>query len=111
MSLRNLGKPFSQPINRRKQATNGLILTQRMEENGTKMKVSKSLLLGGALLFFALIIKHILPHASLAGQTIVITGGSRGLGLALAKRIAMERVNLATIARDEGELERAKRLF
>jgi short-subunit dehydrogenase len=111
MSLRNLGKPFSQLINRRKQATNGLILTQRMEENGTKMKVSKSLLLGGALLFFALIIKRILPHASFAGQTIVITGGSRGLGLALAKRIAMERVNLAIIARDEGELERAKRLF
>lgn len=39
---------------------------------------------------------------------IVITGGSRGLGYALARRLVQERVNLALVARDEQELASAK---
>src|SRR5882757_8984447 len=45
---------------------------------------------------------------SFAGKVIVITGGSRGLGLALARRLAREQARLAILARDEQELGRAK---
>ncbi|MFC5409404.1 SDR family NAD(P)-dependent oxidoreductase [Larkinella bovis] len=42
------------------------------------------------------------------GKTVVITGGSRGLGLVLAREFAQEGANIAICARDEAELERAK---
>src|SRR5436190_1292283 len=45
-----------------------------------------------------------------AGRTIVISGGSRGLGLELARLFAAEGARLALLARDAGELERAARL-
>jgi len=44
---------------------------------------------------------------SLAGRTVVITGGSRGLGLTIARRVAAEGGRLALLARDEAELARA----
>ncbi len=43
-----------------------------------------------------------------AGRTVVITGGSRGLGLVLARRFAAEGARLCLMARDIGELERAR---
>jgi NAD(P)-dependent dehydrogenase (short-subunit alcohol dehydrogenase family) len=42
-----------------------------------------------------------------AGRVVVITGGSRGLGLALARRFAAEGSRLCLLARDESELARA----
>ena len=42
-----------------------------------------------------------------AGKVVVITGGSRGLGLVLARRLRAEGARLALVARDAGELERA----
>ncbi|GAB3252748.1 SDR family oxidoreductase [Larkinella harenae] len=42
------------------------------------------------------------------GKTVVITGGSRGLGLVLAREFAQEGANLAICARDQAELERAQ---
>jgi NAD(P)-dependent dehydrogenase (short-subunit alcohol dehydrogenase family) len=45
---------------------------------------------------------------SFAGKIVVITGGSRGLGLALARRLAQEGAKLAILARDEQELVGAK---
>jgi NAD(P)-dependent dehydrogenase (short-subunit alcohol dehydrogenase family) len=45
---------------------------------------------------------------SFAGKRIVITGGSRGLGLAIARRLAREGASLAILARDDQELTRAK---
>src|SRR5438105_2532110 len=44
---------------------------------------------------------------SFRGKTVLITGGSRGLGLALARVFAREGARLAILARDEAELERA----
>lgn len=44
---------------------------------------------------------------SLDGKVVVITGGSRGLGLAMARELASQGARLALIARDEAELERA----
>ena len=43
-----------------------------------------------------------------AGRVVVITGGSRGLGLVLARQLAAEGAHLCLLARDDGELERAR---
>src|SRR5438067_5832771 len=42
-------------------------------------------------------------------RTVVITGGSRGLGLVLARAFAAEGARLAILARDRAELERAEK--
>ena len=42
------------------------------------------------------------------GKTVLITGGSRGLGLVLARGFAAEGANVAICARDPKELERAR---
>jgi short-subunit dehydrogenase len=44
----------------------------------------------------------------LQGQTVLITGGSRGLGLALAEEFAQAGAKIAICARDEQELMRAR---
>src|SRR5262249_13485357 len=43
----------------------------------------------------------------LRGKVVLITGGSRGLGLVLARQMAQEGANLAICARNEDELDRA----
>jgi short-subunit dehydrogenase len=45
---------------------------------------------------------------SLAGRVVLITGASRGLGLALAQEFAMQGARLVICARDARELERAR---
>ena len=42
-----------------------------------------------------------------AGKCVVITGGSRGLGLVMARELADEGARIALIARDDAELARA----
>src|ERR1041384_3581748 len=42
-----------------------------------------------------------------AGKSVLITGGSRGLGLVLARELAEEGARLTLVARDEAELQRA----
>ena len=46
-----------------------------------------------------------------AGRVVVITGGSRGLGLVLARRLAAEGARLCLLARDQAELARASEQF
>ena len=48
-------------------------------------------------------------HMEFSGKTIVITGGSRGLGLELARGFAAEGANLVLLARDRQQLTEAER--
>src|SRR5579871_4013535 len=43
-----------------------------------------------------------------SGRTVLITGGSRGLGLEMARLFAQEGARLALVSRDADELERAR---
>ena len=47
-------------------------------------------------------------EADLRGAVALVTGGSRGLGLALSRELAREGCQLAICARDESELEAAR---
>ena len=47
----------------------------------------------------------------LAGKTVLVTGGSRGLGLAIAKEAAQSGANIVICARNAGELRSAAELL
>jgi NAD(P)-dependent dehydrogenase (short-subunit alcohol dehydrogenase family) len=49
-----------------------------------------------------------LTEFDLSGKTVLITGGSRGLGLVMAREFAREGARLVLCARDETELLRAR---
>ncbi|WP_213807674.1 SDR family NAD(P)-dependent oxidoreductase [Granulicella sp. dw_53] len=53
----------------------------------------------------------LMPRTSRLGQVAVITGGSRGLGLALAERFGRAGAKLVLTARDLEELTRARSLL
>ena len=72
------------------------------------MGLMKNLLLtGGTLLAVREIQRRIAP-ADLQGQTALVTGGSRGLGLLVSRELARAGCNVAICARDADELERAR---
>ena len=67
-----------------------------------------ALLAGAGALTVAAVAKRMRrPRMNLAGKVVLITGGSRGFGLALASRFGRMGCRLALCARDLGELERA----
>lgn len=53
-------------------------------------------------------IKQFKRKYSFRGKTVLITGGSRGLGLVLARQFAEEKAKIAICARNGEELERAR---
>jgi NAD(P)-dependent dehydrogenase (short-subunit alcohol dehydrogenase family) len=63
------------------------------------------LMIGGALLAKGLRSRRALD---LDGRVVLITGGSRGLGLLLAREIGGQGARVIVVARDEAELERAQ---
>jgi NAD(P)-dependent dehydrogenase (short-subunit alcohol dehydrogenase family) len=63
----------------------------------------------GAALFGARHLARRSRRIDFEGRVVCITGGSRGLGFALAEALASEGARLALIARDEDELEEARR--
>ncbi len=71
---------------------------------------SRFLLLAVALVFAAWLARRIIRtlHFSLRNKVALITGGSRGLGLVLARQICAAGGKVALLARDNDELIRAK---
>jgi NAD(P)-dependent dehydrogenase (short-subunit alcohol dehydrogenase family) len=49
------------------------------------------------------------PPMDFKGKSVLITGGSRGLGLLLARRFALAGARLTVVARDPAELDLARR--
>lgn len=75
--------------------------------NGNTTDVLKiAAIAGGALLVKSTIDR--LREYDLKNKTVLITGGSRGLGLVLAREFAREGARLVLCARDEQELEYAR---
>jgi short-subunit dehydrogenase len=62
----------------------------------------------GAGMFFAVraLVRRSRQY-DLGGRVVIVTGGSRGLGLVLARELAREGARLAICARDEEDLRRA----
>src|SRR3954453_19094792 len=56
----------------------------------------------------AILARWLAPIADLHGAVVLVTGGSRGLGLVLCRELARRGARLVLCARDEGELERAR---
>jgi NAD(P)-dependent dehydrogenase (short-subunit alcohol dehydrogenase family) len=73
------------------------------------MNLRVLLVTGAILLVVWLIVRFIRTgRYPLRGKVVLITGGSRGLGLVLARYICARGGNIALIARDAEELARAK---
>ena len=64
-----------------------------------------SLLVGGALIAKAV---RTWRSMDLEGRVAVITGGSRGLGLLIAREMGRQGVHVVLVARDPSELDRAR---
>lgn len=73
----------------------------------TGPKARKALLTAGAagLVLAALTLTR--RRFSFTGKVVLVTGGSRGLGLLLARQLAAEGARLALVARSPGDLKRA----
>src|SRR6185503_20288988 len=75
------------------------------------MTTGKDIIKLTALAAGAVVLKSALNHFfeyDLKNKTVLITGGSRGLGLVMAREFAREGARLALCARDDEELERAR---
>src|SRR5437762_10118316 len=82
----------------------------RVEMNSQK-KFLVGLAAGAAAAFAGSRLKRRGRAIDFAGRVVVITGGSRGLGLVIARRLAAEGARLCLLARDESELRRAAEQF
>ena len=80
-------------------------LPQKTNQTGGSFWLAAAIC-AGALVATGLMSKR--RRYSFEGKTVLITGGSRGLGLVLARQFADEGARVAVCARDEGELGRAK---
>jgi NAD(P)-dependent dehydrogenase (short-subunit alcohol dehydrogenase family) len=72
--------------------------------------MNKALIAGGTFLLSRQIARRVAP-ADLRGQVALVTGGSRGLGLLISRELQRAGCTVAICARDEAELERARRML
>ena len=68
-------------------------------------------MVGAGLVYAATRAAQLRRRADLRGQVALIVGGSRGLGLALAREFAAAGCRLVIAARDEGDLAEARRVL
>ncbi len=80
-----------------------------MARRFTRKSGKLALVAGGAgVLLAARALARRMNKESLRGKTVLITGGSRGLGLVLAREFVREGARVTLCARDAEELERAR---
>jgi len=72
---------------------------------GSLLRTAALFAIGASTLAAVARLRH---RISFAGKVVLITGGSRGLGLALARELADEGARLVLLARDPAELARAE---
>lgn len=65
-------------------------------------------LAAGAGLWAARRANSLMRWYSFRNKVVLITGGSRGLGLTIARKLAEEKAHLVVLARDQKELQRAQ---
>jgi NAD(P)-dependent dehydrogenase (short-subunit alcohol dehydrogenase family) len=75
------------------------------------MKLLKLALYTGLTAFTVSKVVRYRRRMNFAGRNVLITGGSRGLGLAIAREFANQGARLALLARDPNELEQARSLL
>ena len=67
----------------------------------------KALSIAAAAAGAALLVRRLIPRGNLRGRVVLVTGGSRGLGLVLARQLVRKGARVAICARDDAELQRA----
>ena len=77
---------------------------------GAKTRLATTAALGAGAVFAARKLREG-RRWSFLGRSIVITGGTRGLGLVMARMLADEGAQVTIFARDEGEVQRAEDEF
>src|ERR1700694_4855674 len=70
-----------------------------------------SVALGASTFALAVLVRKAPPRYSLTGKVVLITGGSRGLGLVLAREFLQRGSTVAVCARDEQKLSRVRKEF
>jgi NAD(P)-dependent dehydrogenase (short-subunit alcohol dehydrogenase family) len=76
--------------------------------NSKELDVLKGVAITAGVLSLARYAWRKMNEYDLRDKTVLVTGGSRGLGLVLAREFAREGARVAICARDEEELERAR---
>ncbi|HKY28042.1 MAG TPA: SDR family oxidoreductase [Pyrinomonadaceae bacterium] len=82
------------------------VIARMTQNKGTNLIKAGAITAAGFLAARSLLRKAF--EADLKDKTVLITGGSRGLGLVLAREFAGEGARVAICARDEEELDRAR---
>ena len=73
-----------------------------------EMDTLKVAMIGAGAVALAKFLWRKMNEYELRGKTVLVTGGSRGLGLVLAREFAQNGARVAICARDEEELENAR---
>ncbi len=81
---------------------------KELQKTGEKIGMPILATIGVGILAAYVAMKNKRPRYEFKNKTVLITGGSRGLGLVLAREFAKEKAKIAICARDADELKRAK---